>query len=118
MKLYNKTIYGMLLLFGILHLLDLIFTFKGISLFGYWIESNDYVRNLFIKGVSFIWILLKVFGLILYFLAIRFILKLLELIKIKEVVLFVNICLTLSLSYNLISIFITCFNWVLFFLGQ
>ena len=45
MKLYNKLIYAMLLLFGILHILDLIFTFKGISLYGLDMEKNEFVKN-------------------------------------------------------------------------
>lgn len=114
----KNLIYGMFGLFVILHLFDLIITFYGINKFGFWIEQNNLVRELFVKGLSFIWIIIKIVVLSFIFFLLRFVLSIgKEPIKNKKCNLIYNLflfILSVTLFYVLIKIFITCLNWIKF----
>ena len=103
-------------LFVILHIVDLILTFYGISIYGFWIEGNDFVRELFINNLSYLWILSKCFLYLFLFFVIKFYLKVGNgEFKNKKSKIVYNagfIGIVVLLSYIIFNILVICINWV------
>lgn len=109
---YKRLVYSLFFILVIFHILDIVLTYKGINLYGFDSEANEFVKFLFIKGISYLWIILKLFLFTILFVMIRLLFNTKEKYKHNIFYDISKVMLPLGLSLLVIDIFLTCLNWI------